>query len=53
VAAGPAGRRDGKGLAPKTVRNIHVLLRRALKDAARWGYVPHGPMTSTTPRHLA
>jgi integrase len=35
------GRRDGKGLAPKTVRNIHALLHRALKDAARWGYVPH------------
>jgi integrase len=35
------GRRDGKGLAPKTVRNVHALLHRALKDAARWGYVPH------------
>jgi hypothetical protein len=44
------GRRDGKGLAPKTVRNIHALLHRALKDAARWGYVPTtGPMTSTHP----
>jgi integrase len=36
-----SGRRDGKGLAPKTVRNIHALLHRALKDATRWGYVPH------------
>jgi integrase len=36
-----SGRRDGKGLAPKTVRNVHGLLHRALKDAARWGYVPH------------
>jgi hypothetical protein len=35
------GRRDGKGLASKTVRNIHALLHRALKDATRWGYVPH------------
>jgi Phage integrase, N-terminal SAM-like domain len=44
------GRRDGKGLAPKTVRNIHALLHRALKDAARWGYVPTtGPTTSTHP----
>jgi hypothetical protein len=31
------GRRDGRGLSPKTVRNIHALLHRALKDAARWG----------------
>jgi integrase len=35
-----SGRRDGKGLSPKTVRNIHALLHRALKDAAHWGYVP-------------
>jgi Phage integrase, N-terminal SAM-like domain/Arm DNA-binding domain len=33
------GRRDGGGLAPKTVRNIHGELHAALKDALRWGYV--------------
>ena len=33
------GRRDGRGLAPKTVKNIHAILHRALKDAVRWGYV--------------
>ena len=33
------GRRDGGGLAPKTVRNIHGELHTALKDAMRWGYV--------------
>ena len=33
------GRRDGQGLAPKTVRNIHAMLHRALKDAVRWGYL--------------
>jgi integrase len=33
------GRRDGSGLAPKTVRNIHGELHTALKDAMRWGYV--------------
>src|SRR6266508_2622607 len=27
------GRRDGKGLAPKTVKNVHGLLHRALSDA--------------------
>jgi Arm DNA-binding domain/Phage integrase, N-terminal SAM-like domain len=30
------GRRDGQGLAPKTVKNIHAILHRALKDAVRW-----------------
>jgi integrase len=34
------GRRDGRrGLAPKTVRNIHGALHTALRDAVRWGYV--------------
>jgi hypothetical protein len=31
--------RDGQGMAPKTVQNIHAILHRALKDALRWGYV--------------
>jgi integrase len=35
-----SGRRHRPGgLAPKTVRNVHVLLHRVLKDAVRWGYV--------------
>lgn len=34
------GRRDGRGLSPKTVRNIHVILRKALGDAVRWDLVP-------------
>ena len=43
-----------QGLAPKTVRNIHAMLHRALKDAVRWGYLvrnvadaadpPRGPL---------
>jgi hypothetical protein len=32
-----AGGKDGQGLASKTVRNIHNILHRALKDAVRWG----------------
>lgn len=32
------GRRDGKGgLSTRTVRIVHVLLHRALRDAVRWG----------------
>jgi hypothetical protein len=33
-----AGKED-QGLAPKTVRNIHNILHRALKGAVRWGYL--------------
>lgn len=34
------GHRYGGGLAPKTVRNIHIALRRSLADAHRFGLVP-------------
>ena len=34
-----SGRRHRPGgLSAKTVRNVHVLIHRALKDAVRWGY---------------
>jgi len=34
-----SGRRHRPGgLAAKTVRNVHVLIHRALRDAVRWGY---------------
>jgi Arm DNA-binding domain/Phage integrase, N-terminal SAM-like domain len=31
--------RDQAGLAPKTVRNVHLMLHSALHDAMRWGYL--------------
>jgi integrase len=34
------GHRFGGGLAPKTVRNVHIALRRSLADAERFGIVP-------------
>jgi integrase len=34
-----AASRGRTGLAPKTVRNVHVMLHRALRDAMRWGYL--------------
>jgi integrase len=34
------GARGGEALAPKTVRNTHVVLRKALADAERLGLVP-------------
>jgi integrase len=33
------GKRNGKGLSPKTVKNTHVVLRKALADAERLGLV--------------
>src|SRR6266511_3652180 len=33
------GHRQGGGLSPKTVRNVHIALRRSLADAERFGLV--------------
>jgi integrase len=33
------GRRDERGLAPRTVRYLHSIMHKALADALRWGYV--------------
>ncbi len=35
---GESGGRDGRGLAPKTLKNTHVVLRRALADAEPSGW---------------
>jgi integrase len=37
---GYARKEAGAGLAPKSVRAIHIVLHRALEQAVRWGYVP-------------
>ncbi len=45
-----AGRRDGKGaLAPRTVKHIHTVLRRALADAVRWRMIPTNPADLADP----
>lgn len=52
-----SGGREGKPLAPKTVRNTHVVLRKALSDAERLGLVIRNaaasakPPTATRPDH--
>lgn len=44
------GRRDGRGgLAPKTVRNIHLMLHKALADAHRWELIARNPAEQVTP----
>ncbi|OBJ84073.1 integrase [Mycobacterium sp. 1245852.3] len=37
------------GLAPKTVRNIHALLHRALADAVAWKYINDNPASNVKP----
>jgi integrase len=47
------GRVDGKGgLSPKTVRNVHVVLHRALRDAVRWSLIPRNPAEYADPPKL-
>ena len=38
------GRADGTGgLAPKSVKEIHTILHKALHDAVRWGRIGRNP----------
>jgi integrase len=38
-----------RGLSPRTVRYAHAVLRRALKQAVRWGMIPRNPCDDTDP----
>jgi integrase len=46
LASGGAG---GRPLAPGTVRRIHGILRRALNQGVKWGWLGVNPATATTP----
>jgi integrase len=46
------GRQDGNGLAPKTVLNIHQILRAALRDAFNRGLVTHNEALLAHPPRL-
>jgi integrase len=52
-----AGSDETRQLSPKTVRNTHIVLRKALADAERLGLVPRNPAASakapapSTPEH--
>jgi integrase len=44
------GRCDGSGgLSPRSVRYIHTIMRRALRDAVRWGKLPRNPADLSDP----
>lgn len=47
------GRRDGKGgLSPRSVRYVHMLIRKALKDAVRWQMLEQNPSDFADPPRL-
>ncbi len=43
------GGRTGGTLSPKTVRNVHTTLRKALEDALAWGLLVRNPAASVKP----
>jgi len=51
LRSGNRGR--GGGLSPKTVRYIHTILHKALKDAVRWGRVPRNVASDAEPPKLS
>jgi integrase len=51
LASGSNRSSDG-GLAPKTVRNLHVILRKALHDAVRWSLIPRNPAEMADPPRM-
>jgi integrase len=44
-----SGGREGAQLSPATVRQVHAILRRALEQAVRWGWIPTNPASRATP----
>jgi len=42
----------GRPMAPATVRQVHAILRRALDQAARWGWIPANPAVLASPPRL-
>jgi integrase len=49
------GRRNqaGGGLSPRSVRYVHTILHRALKDAVRWGRLARNPTDAADPPRTA
>ncbi len=46
------GGRGGRPLAPSTIRRIHGILRRALAQGVRWGWLGVNPAASATPQRV-
>lgn len=52
LLASGSHRAGESGLAPKSVRNVHVILRKALHDAVRWSLIPRNPAEMADPPRL-
>jgi integrase len=49
-----SGKRDGRsGLSALTIRHVHAVLHRALKDAVRWGRLTRNPIEAADPPRVA
>jgi integrase len=49
-----SGRRGGtSGLSALTIRHVHAVLHRALKDAVRWGVLARNPIAAADPPRLS
>ncbi len=46
------GGQDGKPLSAATVRQVHAILRRALQQGVRWGWLATNPATQATPPRI-
>jgi integrase len=46
------GGTGGRPMAPATVRQVHAILRRALDQAARWGWISANPAALASPPRL-
>jgi integrase len=44
-----SGGPDGGPLAPATVRKVHAIIRRALQQGVRWGWISSNPASLATP----
>lgn len=53
LARGNRGHRSGGGLSPRTVRYVHTIIHRALKDAVRWGRLAVNPADVADPPKMA
>ncbi len=50
---GRSGKRNGQGLTALSVRHVHAVLHRALKDAVRWGRLARNPVDLADPPRAA
>ena len=49
-----SGKKDGKsGLSPLSIRHVHAVLHRALKDAVRWERLTRNPIEAADPPRIS